>query len=61
MKQHLIQYLLTLLKATLLAPVVVTSHFFRVVHGLYLLAVQCILGMKEEADNLLDELLSIDL
>ena len=60
MKQHLKLYLLTLLKVTFFAPLVVTSHLFRVVHGLYLLAALSLMGMKTETDDLLSELMSIE-
>ena len=60
MKQHLKLYLLTLLKVTLFAPVVVTAHLFRTVHGLYLLAAMSLMGMKTETDDLLDQLMSIE-
>ena len=61
MKQHLKLYLLTLLKATLFAPMVVTAHLFRVVHGLYFLAAMSLMGMKTETDELLTRLLNIEL
>lgn len=61
MKKNVLKYLLTFLKVAFFAPVIVTVHLFRVIHGLYLLLAQCLLGMTEEADRLLDELLSIDL
>lgn len=55
------RYFMMWLKVLAFIPVVVTVHLFRLVHGLYLLAVQALLGMRDEADTLLDELLSIDL
>lgn len=55
------RYFMTWLKVLVFIPVVVTVHLVRMVFGLYLLAVQALLGMRDDADTLLDELLSIDL
>ena len=57
----LFRYFMTWLKVLVLFPVIVTVHLVRLVHGSYLLAAQALLGMRDEADTLLDELVSIDL
>lgn len=57
----LFRYFMTWLKVLFFIPVIVVNHLFRMVHGSYLLAVQALLGMRDDADTLLDELLSIDL
>lgn len=55
------RYFMMWLKILAFIPVLVTIHLVRMVLGAYLLAAQALLGMRDEADTLLDELLSISL